>query len=88
MNLDSPSDSKTCAGCLPVRKLVRGVPDPGPFELMKARFPDTQFLWIDVEGVTNLLHPLDVEDFLRSCWQSATKFTFGTITRNQKCWSG
>lgn len=30
---------------------------------MQARFPETQFLWIDVEDEADLLHPLDVEDF-------------------------
>lgn len=33
------------------------------FEQMQARFPDAQFLWIDVEDEADLLHPLDVEDF-------------------------
>ena len=33
------------------------------FEQMQARFPQAQFLWIDVEDEADLLHPLDIEDF-------------------------
>ena len=33
------------------------------FEQVKAKFPQAQFLWIDVEDEADLLHPLDVEDF-------------------------
>lgn len=33
------------------------------FLQMQARFPQAQFLWIDVEDEADLLHPLDVEDF-------------------------
>ena len=30
---------------------------------MQARFPQVEFLWIDVEDEADLLHPLDIEDF-------------------------
>jgi len=33
------------------------------FEQLQARFPQAQFLWIDVEDEADLLHPLDIEDF-------------------------
>ncbi len=33
------------------------------FEQLQPRFPQAQFLWIDVEDEADLLHPLDVEDF-------------------------
>ena len=33
------------------------------FDQVQARFPQAQFLWIDVEDEADLLHPLDVEDF-------------------------
>jgi thiol-disulfide isomerase/thioredoxin len=33
------------------------------FGELKSRFPQGQFLWIDVEDEADLLHPLDVEDF-------------------------
>jgi len=33
------------------------------FEQVKAKLPQAQFLWIDVEDEADLLHPLDVEDF-------------------------
>jgi thioredoxin 1 len=33
------------------------------FTALQSRFPQAQFLWIDVEDEADLLHPLDVEDF-------------------------
>lgn len=33
------------------------------FLQLQAKFPQAQFLWIDVEDEADLLHPLDVEDF-------------------------
>ena len=33
------------------------------FADLQSRFPQAQFLWIDVEDEADLLHPLDVEDF-------------------------
>lgn len=33
------------------------------FAQMQTRFPQAQFLWIDVEDEAELLHPLDVENF-------------------------
>lgn len=33
------------------------------FAQVQSRFPQAQFLWIDVEDEADLLHPLDVEDF-------------------------
>ena len=33
------------------------------FEAVKAKFPQAQFRWMDVEDEADLLHPLDVEDF-------------------------
>jgi hypothetical protein len=30
---------------------------------VQARFPQIEFLWIDVEDEADLLHPLDIEDF-------------------------
>ena len=33
------------------------------FLQMQAKFPQAQFLWIDVEDEADLLHPLDVDDF-------------------------
>ena len=33
------------------------------FADLQSRFPQVQFLWIDVEDEADLLHPLDVEDF-------------------------
>lgn len=33
------------------------------FEQVKAKFPQAQFRWMDVEDEADLLHPLDVEDF-------------------------
>ena len=33
------------------------------FDALQSRFPQVQFLWIDVEDEADLLHPLDVEDF-------------------------
>ena len=33
------------------------------FSQMQSRFPGARFLWIDVEDESNLLHPLDVENF-------------------------
>ena len=33
------------------------------FVQVQAKFPQVQFLWIDVEDEADLLHPLDVEDF-------------------------
>lgn len=33
------------------------------FEAVQAKFPQAQFLWIDVEDDADLLHPLDIEDF-------------------------
>jgi thiol-disulfide isomerase/thioredoxin len=33
------------------------------FAQVQAKFPQAQFLWIDVEDEADLLHPLDVEDF-------------------------
>ena len=35
----------------------------GRFAQVQAKFPQAQFLWIDVEDEADLLHPLDVEDF-------------------------
>jgi thiol-disulfide isomerase/thioredoxin len=33
------------------------------FEQVQSRFPQAQFLWIDVEDEADLLDPLDVDDF-------------------------
>jgi len=33
------------------------------FAQVQAKYPQAQFLWIDVEDEADLLHPLDVEDF-------------------------
>ena len=33
------------------------------FTELQSRFPQAQFLWVDVEDEADLLHPLDVEDF-------------------------
>jgi len=33
------------------------------FAQVQARFPQVEFLWIDVEDEADLLHPLDIEDF-------------------------
>ncbi len=33
------------------------------FAKVQAKYPQAQFLWIDVEDEADLLHPLDVEDF-------------------------
>ena len=33
------------------------------FEQVQAKFPQAQFLWIDVEDEADLLDPLDVDDF-------------------------
>lgn len=33
------------------------------FGQMQERFPQARFLWIDVEDESDLLHPLDVENF-------------------------
>ncbi len=33
------------------------------FTSLQSRFPQAQFLWIDVEDEADLLHPLDIEDF-------------------------
>lgn len=33
------------------------------FAQVQARFPQIEFLWIDVEDEADLLHPLDIEDF-------------------------
>lgn len=33
------------------------------FEQIQAKFPQAQFLWLDVEDEADLLHPIDVEDF-------------------------
>ena len=33
------------------------------FRQMQERFPQARFLWIDVEDESDLLHPLDVENF-------------------------
>jgi len=47
----------------------------------KAKFPQAQFLWIDVEDEADLLHPLDVEDFptLLVAVGDAPRF-FGPVT--------
>lgn len=51
------------------------------FEQVQARFPQAQFLWIDVEDEADLLHPLDVEDFptLLLAVGDAPRF-FGPVT--------
>ena len=33
------------------------------FRQAQAKYPQVQFLWIDVEDEADLLHPIDVEDF-------------------------
>ena len=33
------------------------------FAQVQARYPQVEFLWIDVEDEADLLHPLDIEDF-------------------------
>lgn len=33
------------------------------FIQVQAKFPQMEFLWIDIEDEADLLHPLDVEDF-------------------------
>jgi thioredoxin 1 len=33
------------------------------FTQVQAKFPQMEFLWIDIEDEADLLHPLDVEDF-------------------------
>jgi thiol-disulfide isomerase/thioredoxin len=33
------------------------------FDAVALKFPDTRFLWIDIEDEADLLHPLDIEDF-------------------------
>ncbi|MBK7051039.1 MAG: thioredoxin family protein [Rhodoferax sp.] len=82
MNLDSPSNPNPvlvaclCADWCGVCRDYRA-----RFEQMQARFPDTQFLWIDVEDEADLLHPLDVEDFptILLAVGDEARF-FGTIT--------
>ena len=51
------------------------------FEQLQDRFPDMQFLWIDVEDEADLLHPLDVENFptLLLAAGDQPRF-FGTLT--------
>jgi thioredoxin 1 len=82
VNLDSPSNPNPvlvaclCADWCGVCRDYRA-----RFEQMQARFPDTQFLWIDVEDEADLLHPLDVEDFptILLAVGDEARF-FGTIT--------
>ena len=33
------------------------------FAQVQARYPQVEFLWIDVEDEADLLHPLDIKDF-------------------------
>lgn len=51
------------------------------FEAVQAKFPQAQFLWIDVEDEADLLDPLDVEDFptLLLAVGDAPRF-FGPVT--------
>ncbi len=51
------------------------------FAQVQARFPQVQFLWIDVEDDADLLDPLDIEDFptLLVAADGAPRF-FGPIT--------
>lgn len=51
------------------------------FAQMQTRFPQAQFLWLDVEDEADLLHPLDVEDFptLLLAVGDAPRF-FGPVT--------
>lgn len=51
------------------------------FAQVQAKFPQAQFLWIDVEDESDLLHPLDVEDFptLLLAMGNAPRF-FGPVT--------
>lgn len=53
----------------------------GRFEAVQAKFPQAQFLWIDVEDEADLLDPLDVEDFptLLLAVGDAPRF-FGPVT--------
>lgn len=51
------------------------------FEQLQARFPGTQFLWVDVEDEADLLHPLDVENFPTLLLASGDQPRFfGTLT--------
>jgi thiol-disulfide isomerase/thioredoxin len=51
------------------------------FAQVQAKYPQAQFLWVDVEDEADLLHPLDVEDFptLLIATGQAPRF-FGPIT--------
>jgi len=51
------------------------------FTGMQAKFPQAQFLWIDVEDEADLLHPIDVEDFPTLLLATGGKPRFfGTVT--------
>jgi len=51
------------------------------FEQLQAQFPQTRFLWIDIEDEADLVDPIEVENFptLLIARDSQTLF-FGTVT--------
>ena len=51
------------------------------FELMQAQFPGTRFVWIDVEDESELIDPIEVENFptLLITRREQAMF-FGTVT--------
>jgi len=51
------------------------------FAQLQAKFPDVQFLWIDVEDESDLVDPIEVENFptLLMATRQQVRF-FGTVT--------
>ena len=55
------------------------------FEQLQAQFPDTRFLWIDVEDESDLVDPIEVENFpTLLIAKPGTVHFFGTVTPHRE----